>query len=176
MVGILARPDARAVALADVLDGVKASHPDGTISADAAEALVALVEGLISPPSRSTTSHWRDVLGPVLTPGVVVELLSLSRAGLDKRRDSGAVLGVQTDNGRWVYPLRQFRSERGRITVLPGLRDVLDVLLPPTDGLAAARWLATPNRRLAAATPWDVLANGDQLADLIDAAHAQARA
>lgn len=161
----------------DVLDRVKANHPEDTIDPVEAEMLVSLTEGVIRGTRSRRRSPWAAVLGPVVKPGVASTLLGISTTALDKRRDTGAVLGVQTENRRWVYPLAQFRAgERGGVEVLAGLREVLSALLASGDGLAAARWLATPNRRLEAATPWEALTDQSRLPQVVAAARAQADA
>ena len=120
---------------------------------------------------------WADFLGPVVEPGVASELLGISTTALGERRDSGAVLGVRTETGRWVYPLAQFRAgEHGQVAVVAGLRDVLTELLASGDGLAAARWLAPPSRRLDAATPWEAFSDQSRLPQVVTAARAQADA
>lgn len=165
------------VRVVDVLDRVRAEHPEDTIDSESAEMLVSLAEGVIQGARTRGRSRWAGVLGPVVKPGVASALLGISTTALDKRRDTGAVLGVQTENRRWVYPLAQFRANRhGGVEVLPGLRDVLTELLSSGDGLAAARWLATPNRRLDAATPWEVLSKQSRQPSVVDAARSQATA
>lgn len=165
------------VRVADVLDQLKADHLEDTIDPVEATMLVSLTEGLIRGSRSSRRSRLADVLGPVVKPGVASTLLGISTTALDKRRDSGAVLGVRTETGRWVYPLAQFRvGDRGGVEVLAGLRNVLTVLLASGDGLAAARWLATPNRRLAADTPWEALTDQSRQTQVVAAASAQADA
>ncbi|MCB1257697.1 MAG: DUF2384 domain-containing protein [Microthrixaceae bacterium] len=154
---------------------MKADHSEDLIGSAEAEILVSLTEGMIRGARSRYASPWAAVLGPVVKPGVASKLLGISTTALDKRRLTGAVLGVRTENGRWVYPLAQFRSgERGGVEVLAGLRDVLAELLVSGDGLAAARWLATPNRRLNASTPWEALADKSSLEQIVAAANAQA--
>lgn len=165
------------VRIADVLDRVKADHPEDTIDSAEAEMLVLLTEGMIRGGRARGRSQWAGMLGPVVKPGVASALLGISTTALDKRRDTGAVLGVQTENRRWVYPLVQFRAGRhGGAEVVPGLREVLTELLASGDGLAAARWLATPNRRLGSTTPWEALAEQSRRPDIVAAARAQAAA
>lgn len=165
------------VRVADVLDAVKANHGDDTVGSADAEMLAALVDGVIRGAQTRGYSRWAEVLGPVLKPGVASKLLDISTTALDKRRDAGAVLGVRTDSGRWIYPLAQFRAgARGGAEVLAGLRDVLVELRTTGDGLASARWLATPNRRLRSATPWQALDDPDRHLQVVAAARAQAAA
>lgn len=162
--------------LAQVLDDVKGAHPGAVIEQDAAAALRHLADGLVATSTTTNAPSWADVVGPVLTPGAVLGLLGISRAGLDKRRSRDAVLGIQTANGRWVYPLRQFVAHDGRVQVTPHLPPVLTILTPAAGRLAAARWLGSPNRRLAGRTPWEALHDGRDQAELLAAAAAQADA
>lgn len=165
------------VRVAELLDQMKADHGDDTLNPAEAEMLMTLTEGVIQGARTRRRSPWAAVLGPVVKPGAAATLLGISTTALDKRRGTGAVLGVQTANRRWVYPLAQFRTdERGNIEVLPGLRDVLGVLYTTGDGLAAARWLATPNRRLNTATPWEALTDQSRQPQVVAAARAQADA
>lgn len=163
------------VALQDVVDEVSAEHADTDLTGTEADTMRRLLGGVLS--SRAHRgSRWAELLGPVATPKVVTSLLGITRQGLDKARDRGDVLGVRTSSGNWVYPLRQLRGTSGRVKVLDGLPEVLRALYSTGDSAAAARWLATGNRRLGGATPWDALWAGDNLDAVLEAAEAQSRA
>ena len=126
---------------------------------------------------RGSAATWQQLLGPVGTPQVVVALLGVSRRTLDGARSRGEVLGVRTAGGRWVYPLQQFRRDGvGRVSVVEGLDEVLAALCSQGDAAGAARWLATPNRRLDGETPWHALLEGDRSDAVAQAARAQAQA
>ena len=126
---------------------------------------------------RGSAATWQQLLGPVGTPRVVAELLGVSRRALDGARSRGEVLGVRTADGRWVYPLRQFhRDGVGELRVVEGLDEALAALYLCGDPAGAARWLATPNRRLDGETPWHALLEGDRSDAVAQAAQAQAQA
>ncbi len=121
------------------------------------------------------TSSWHDLLGAVATPRTVRTLTGASRGELDGARRRGDVLAIRTSNGRWLYPLRQFRpTGGGRMEVLAGLPEVLRALSVSGDSPGAARWLATPNRRLEGLSPWEALTAGDRSPKVVEAARAQA--
>ena len=123
------------------------------------------------------SSSWHDLLGELATPGTVRALTGASRGQLDGARRRGDVLAIRTSNGRWLYPLRQFRpTGGGRMEVLAGLPEVLRALYESGDSAGAARWLATPNRRLGGLSPWESLTTGDRTSQVVEAARAQAAA
>lgn len=100
-------------------------------------------------------------------------LLGVTQRELDRRRRRHLLLGVRTTR-RWVYPTTQFRSVDGQVGGIDGLDDVLARLTQSPDGLAAARWMATPNRRLDGLTPWAALESRRD--EVVEAAAAIARA
>lgn len=133
-----------------------------------------LAGDLIALMARPVEDHpWRAILGPVYrSEGAARRLGNLTRQSLDGRRRRYQVLGVRTADGRWAYPAWQFASDEGG--VMDGMVDVLGILLPVADGLAAARWLRTPNRRLDGSEPLDAIRVGGADVQMIDAASAQA--
>lgn len=54
--------------------------------------------------------------------GTVAEHLAITRQGVDKRRQTGTLLGVRLPSGDWVYPVAQFAPDGAP---LPGLTEVL---------------------------------------------------
>lgn len=107
--------------------------------------------------SQTAGSPWTDVIGPCLTGRVTADLMGVGSAELARRRRRGQVLGVQTRSRRWAYPAAQFRTDGASTAVRSELQPVLGALLEAADGLAAARWTATPNTRLSGRTPWEAL-------------------
>lgn len=123
---------------------------------------------------RETGDGWPDLLGPVVSSTVAAELLGLTPRQVNQARVKSEVLGIRTTTGRWVYPLRQFRrTSDGQAEVLAGLSEVLHALDPAGRPAGAARWLATPNRLLGGASPWEAVAGEGN--DVVEAAHAQSR-
>ncbi len=123
---------------------------------------------------RTAVSPWNDILGPCLTTRPAAELMGVSLAELDRRRRRGQVLGVQTRSRRWVYPAAQFQADGASTAATSELQPVLAALLEAADGLAAARWMASPNARLSGRTPWEALR--DEPDAVVAAAERQARA
>lgn len=73
--------------------------------------------------------------GGAWSTGTVAEHLAITRQGIDKRRQTGTLLGVRLPSGDWVYPVAQFGPEGAP---LPGLAEVL----------GAFRGVASPWMRL----------------------------
>jgi len=172
---VTSEPSQRTVALHRLLKDLDAAHPGAQFTAEAADLFERFTRALLAeqPPG---VDAWARILGPVATSTVVAELLGLTRRRLDGARARGAVLGVRTSAGRWVYPLGQFRWGEGPVRVLDGLEEVLRALCVAGEGYGAARWLATANRRLGGATPWEVLHEDRGVDAVIEAARCQGRA
>lgn len=126
---------------------------------------------LVALPRSSGDEQWDQLLGPFTTwKGAVARLDDLdTRQGLDRRRDHHQVLGCQTGDRTWLYPLFQF----ARGDVLPGLPDVLAELVPVTDGWTTGLWLRTPNTRLDGYTPAAWLEECQRRATILAAARDQ---
>jgi hypothetical protein len=122
-------------------------------------------------PRSSGDERWDELIGPFyMWKGAVARLAGIStRAGLDRRRARHRVLGCQAGDGTWLYPVFQFADG----DVLPGLSDLLGLLVPATDGWTAALWLRTPNVWLDRATPVERLVDDRDL--VVFAADRQAR-
>ncbi len=87
------------------------------------------------------------------------EILSISRQAVDARRKKGRILAVSTGRHGWRYPLCQFDggSESG---LLPGLEQVLDAI-DDEGGWMVLAFLLSPEERLGARRPLDVLKDGE---------------
>jgi Protein of unknown function (DUF2384) len=156
-------------AVADRVDeGDVGNLPEASLGA-VADAMAAMVPHRAGDP-------WSELLGPVYGWESVARILGVTtRPAVDHARQRHRVLGVLTRDRRWAYPAFQFQTIGGRLQPVPCLAEVLAVLVPAADGLAAARWLATPNRRLWSSRPIDVLRGGDDVDEVVEAAMAQAR-
>lgn len=122
---------------------------------------------------ESTGSPWSDVLGPVYRWQSIAKVLGVgNRQAVDHARKTHRVLGIKTDDGHWVYPALQVERCPGGVRIVAGLAEVLKLLVPETDGLSAAWWLATPNRTFDGRRPIDELASDRD--SVISAAREQA--
>lgn len=164
------------VQVQEIADKIGSRFGAESVSPEAAEILLTLTEDMVRSERKRPDVEWPQLLGPVVKPGLMSHILGISATALAKRRDKAAVLGVQTKSGHWVYPALQLTASERRVVVIPHLQQILPTLLNGADGLAAARWLATPNRRLAGNAPWDVLRQGESQRELESAAGAQSRA
>lgn len=125
----------------------------------------------VAPPSGSVEHS----VGPFYGREAAAALLGVtSRQAVDRRRASHQVLGVRSADRMWLYPTFQWTGSRDGYTLLPGLLDVLPLLVTPAAGWAAARWLRTPNRVLDGRRPEQWLADGPGFAVVLDAARRHA--
>lgn len=94
-------------------------------------------------------------LGPFYdTEGARQHLDGMSKQAVAKRRAVGAVLAMQTSDGRWLYPTWQFSPSGGvRQQLAPVLREFAGV-----DGWTAGTWLMNPHPVLEGDTPREFLA------------------
>ena len=129
-----------------------------------------LLDGL---PRSSGAERWDELIGPFVTwRGAAARVEGVrSRQGVDQRRRHHRLLGCQTGDGSWFYPVWQFAAG----DVLSGLPQVLEELLPVVDGWTAALWLRTPNRLLGDVEPASWLAESRPLEPVVTAARRQAR-
>lgn len=77
----------------------------------------------LAPARARALQHRKEVAqeaGAMLTVAETTDILGISRQALDKRRKSGAILGVRVGTD-WRYPEVQFQDG----TLLPRLREVL---------------------------------------------------
>lgn len=137
--------------VSDQLDSRQIEELNDAEAADAAAAAASMVPHLARSP-------WADLIGPVYGWRPVARILGVQdRQAVDARRNSNGVLGFKTANGTWAYPAIGFTTLHGRVRVVAGLPEAITHLIPAADGLAATRWLATPNRLLRGRRPFDVL-------------------
>lgn len=172
----LERSDAT-VPLDHLLDRLRSAHPAARLAPESAAALERFAHALLTGCPGVTGEGWAGILGPVAPSGTVAELLGSSRRSLDRARARAEFLALRTADGRWMYPLQQFHwTSEGKVGALERLGEVLRALYASGDESGAARWLATPNRRLQGDTPWERLHEEAQAGAVVDAAEAQARA
>lgn len=93
----------------------------------------------------------------------------------DALRDAIAedrVLHITTADDERIFPAFQFADGR----VMPGLRPVLQIVMPASDGWAVTQWLQTPLRALSGKTPFEVAREGSERSQrkLLKIAEAQA--
>lgn len=124
---------------------------------------------------RHTSDPWDDLLGPFYDAAAVRRILGVgSRQAVDGARRGYRIVGIRTRDGRWAYPTFQFVHTGRELRVAEGLAEVLSVLMPSADGLAAARWMATRNRKLKAKRPVDLLRATGSSDEVLSAARTQA--
>lgn len=129
------------------------------LAAQASPAAVALARSVLE--QDVSDARWSAQIGPALAQGDVARLLGKSEQAVSK---DPRLLRIRNRDGRPVYPVVQFVG-RG---LLPGLPDVLAVLLASVQPLTAASWLTTPHEALSGGRPVDALraGEGDQVARL----------
>ncbi|HWL42996.1 MAG TPA: hypothetical protein VNQ73_08625 [Ilumatobacter sp.] len=152
--------------LADLGAWDRLSGLSGLEARQAAELVVAMIP-------ESTSSPWSELLGPVYRWQSIAKVLGVgNRQSVDHARKTHRVLGIKTDDGHWAYPAFQVGRCPGGVRIVAGLAEVLELLVPETDGLSAAWWLATPNRKFDGRRPIDELASARH--SVISAAREQA--
>ena len=123
-----------------------------TLAAQASPAAVALARSVLEQDVSDTV--WSQQIGPSLTQADVGRLLGKSEQAVSKDQ---RLLRIRNRDGRPVYPVLQFHG-RGQ---LPGLADVLPVLLRSLEPLTVASWLTAEHAALAQRRPVDALRDGD---------------
>jgi hypothetical protein len=106
-----------------------------------------------------------EAAGPWLDTRTAAEYLRVPEEELAQLRQAGRVLGVKFNDGRWYHPALQFRNH----AVVPGLDQVLEVLMKLGSKQLAATWLAAPALDGTDRTSWDQLADRDLETVLHDA-------
>jgi hypothetical protein len=96
---------------------------------------------------------WAAIVGPTLTEADVATLLR--RPQMTIRQDP-RLLRIIDGSERSCYPVFQFDGS----SVLPGLADVLDVLLGTLAPLSIASWLTTPQAQFGRVSPVVLLRGG----------------
>lgn len=113
----------------------------------------------------------RDRLGVFYRIDRVRSLLGgISRQAVSDRVRHHRMLRVRTSDGEFVFPGFQFAASGG---LVPGIADLLQVLLGGGDPWTVTYWLTATVEELRQSTPLEVLASGD--AEQIDALYALAR-
>ena len=87
-----------------------------------------------------------ELVGPTLTEADVATLLRRSQVSI--RRDP-RLLRISDRSGRSCYPVFQFYGS----SLLPGLADILAVLLGALAPLSIASWLTTPQAQFGRVSP-----------------------
>ena len=108
-------------------------------------------------PEWQPHSDMAEQVGPFYDTAGVLSWLGITSTDLDERRARHAILICSTADGQQILPTWQFQTDG---TLLPGLRDVLEILASGThdewtwalwltsrvpyqlDGKSAAQWLA----------------------------------
>ena len=104
-------------------------------------------------------SDLAAAVGPCWSEAKTAAALAVSVESLAALRTAGGVLGLETADGVWVYPIDQFRTGGGRVEVKPDLLPVFHALRGH-DPWAVAALLHTPAPELDDATPLDWLSAG----------------
>lgn len=107
-------------------------------------------------------SDLAAAVGPCWSEAKTAAALAVSVESLAALRTAGGVLGLETADGVWVYPIDQFRTGGGRVEVKPDLLPVFHALRGH-DPWAVAVLLHTPAPELGGATPLDLLTVGRDL-------------
>lgn len=131
---------------------------------------------LRSLPRRSGNDRWDEAIGPFYSWSAVSKILGdVTRPTVDNHRNAHEILGVKSQDNRWLYPSFQWMKVDKQLRPLPMLSDVLEVLEPELhdEGLHAAWWLVTPNRRLGGTRPVDWMRQERSLRRLLKAAQAE---
>jgi hypothetical protein len=84
-----------------------------------------------------------------------------SEEAVRKAARHGHLIAIRDGNANWHFPVWQFAPRGG---ILPGLREVLDILSRQiqTDDLAAVTFLLNPTMRLGGISPLEALRRGDE--------------
>lgn len=124
----------------------------GRLAAQASPAAVALARSVLE--QDVSDAAWSRQIGPSLTQSDVGRLLGKSEQAVSKDH---RLLRIRNRDGRPVYPVVQFHG-RG---LLPGLGEVLAVLLSSLQPLTVASWLTSEHVGLARRRPVDALRDGE---------------
>jgi len=102
------------------------------------------------------TNRMADLVGPFHDTDGVAKRLNVPVDALPAARRDGLLLGVQTSDGAWIYPVFQFTGGQ----VDPDLLPVLHIFRhsPPW---STAVWLCGPDDDLAGLTPVEWLRAGN---------------
>lgn len=96
-----------------------------------------------------TPAAFSDQVGAVCRTGAVCDWLGISRQAVHKAVQEQRILGFQTLDNKWIYPVWQFEAPEIYEACVQGLPPVLDVLdSRGVNGFEAAAWFVAPNRAL----------------------------
>lgn len=96
-------------------------------------------------------SELADLIGPFYdTNGAMRALGGVSKQAVDDRRRKSTILAARTSDGRWVYPVFQFRDGTVDRALIPAFR-----ALAGAPAWSAALWFVTANDDLDESTPLD---------------------
>jgi hypothetical protein len=102
---------------------------------------------------------WNKRVGPFYERSGALATTELPATAFEGRVDAGEILEVMTSDGAQLYPSFQF-GPHGEL--LPGLRDLIGILLPFSDDLwDVAAWLATPTDRFGGRSAAEALRVGE---------------
>lgn len=117
-----------------------------------ASAITAEQAGRILEHARSvlhTPEAFSGQVGEVCRTGAVCDWLGISRQAVSKAVKDQRILGFQTLDGKWIYPVWQFEAPETYAACVQGLPPVLDVLESRgISGFEAAVWFAASNPTL----------------------------
>lgn len=101
-------------------------------------------------------SELGERVGPFYdTNGVRQALGGISKQAVDDRRRKATILAARTSDGRWVYPLFQFREGKVDPALIPSLK-----ALAGAPSWSVALWWVTPNDDLEGIAPLDWVRQG----------------
>lgn len=106
-----------------------------------------------------------DLIGPFYDTEGVSTLLDITEPAVTNLRDSGELLGMQTNDDAWVYPTFQFTGHHVNPTLLPALR-----VLHGQPGWSIGIWCVTPDEYLDGLTAIEWAEAGNPPADLVTSA------
>lgn len=83
-----------------------------------------------------------ELIGPFYDTGGLVKWLGKTRQTLSEQTRNGALIGMQSADGKWVYPIWQFESD-GRVN--PELVRLWRTLRTEAPAWTAATWMCVPS-------------------------------
>lgn len=123
--------------------------------------LVVEAAGAILPRPEEVANEWPDLipvrgpnemaamLGPFYDSSGVMRLLGIpSKQALESRRKKSSLLAMKTGDGKWVYPVFQFKGRAVHPGLVPAIR-----AFRGQPGWSAGTWFVTPHDDLREQTP-----------------------
>ncbi|NMW65752.1 hypothetical protein HHJ78_09565 [Mobiluncus mulieris] len=115
-----------------------------SLTAEQAAHALKLTQAILDTPTTLS-----EQVGAVCRTGAVCDWLGISRQAVHKAVQDQRILGFQTLDNKWIYPVWQFEAPEIYEACIHGLPPVLDVLdSRGVNGIEAAAWFAAPNRAL----------------------------